>query len=107
MRVDFPAPLSPTRADTLPGWTAMVTPLRTSTGPKLLRMSSSSISALIATPAALGRAGHTPGARLGVLDTTTVAGDVSRVVQVTSVDRGVAGGYPFRPHHGRLVTSVS
>ena len=37
------------------------TPLRTSTGPKLLRMSSSSISALIATPAALGRAGTRPG----------------------------------------------
>src|SRR3954453_4143079 len=38
MRVDFPAPLSPTRAVTLPAKTCMFTPLSTSTGPKLFRM---------------------------------------------------------------------
>src|SRR6185369_5703102 len=45
--VDLPAPLSPTRALTLPGWTSMSTPLSTSTGPKLLRMSRSSMRAVM------------------------------------------------------------
>src|SRR6478735_2486450 len=109
MRVDFPAPLSPTRADTLPGWTLIVTPLRTSTGPKLLRMSSSSISALIATPAAVGGAGHTPGDALGVEDTTTVDGDVPEVFQVTSVDRGVAGweSLPATPRSTRHIGELN
>src|SRR3954451_6502816 len=39
MRVDLPAPLSPTSAVTLPAYACMSTPLSTSTGPKLLRMS--------------------------------------------------------------------
>src|SRR3954451_16758005 len=43
MSVDFPAPLSPTSAVTLPTGTCMFTPLSTSTGPKLLRMSRSSM----------------------------------------------------------------
>src|SRR6187431_1415070 len=34
MRVDLPAPLSPTSAVTLPGYTLRSTPLRTLTGPK-------------------------------------------------------------------------
>src|SRR3954454_12843950 len=45
--VDLPAPLSPTSALTLPGWTCMFTPLSTSTGPKLLRMSRSSMRAVM------------------------------------------------------------
>src|SRR3954449_7113865 len=45
--VDLPAPLSPTSALTLPGWTSMSTPLSTSTGPKLLRMSRSSMRAVM------------------------------------------------------------
>src|SRR3954452_5191239 len=43
IRVDLPAPLSPTSAVTLPASTLMFTPLSTSTGPKLLRMSRSSM----------------------------------------------------------------
>src|ERR1700754_214147 len=45
--VDLPAPLSPTSALTRPGWTSMSTPLSTSTGPKLLRMSRSSMRAVM------------------------------------------------------------
>src|SRR5262245_41287099 len=45
--VDLPAPLSPTSALTFPGWTSMSTPLSTSTGPKLLRMSRSSMRAVM------------------------------------------------------------
>src|ERR1700753_2774723 len=48
IRVDLPAPLSPTSALTRPGWTWRSTPLSTSTGPKLLRMSRSSMRAVMA-----------------------------------------------------------
>src|SRR4051812_9025538 len=43
MSVDLPAPLSPTRAVTLPGYTESETPLRTLTGPKLFLTSDSSM----------------------------------------------------------------
>src|SRR3954466_2242070 len=60
--VSLPAPLSPTSALTLPGWTSMSTPLSTSTGPKLLRMSRSSMRAVMDVLLLLSR-GMTMGAR--------------------------------------------
>src|SRR5690348_1807177 len=90
-RVDLPAPLSPTRAVTSPGYTAKSTSCNTWTAPKLLlRPSTRRIGSVTRTPSGQTRAGgarRTPGSRVLLADAGGRAGGLHTLAEFCLRDR--------------------